>query len=109
LVFYYEEYLLELNIDLVGCSFYAGTQCHSPPSYKRALITAHRLFDIAYQQFNFSFNVLDIAGGSNPDDTISSHIEETSHSTFTNMAATIQLTIDQLFPLSRGNQNILNR
>jgi len=96
----------DLNVDLVGCSFHAGTPCHSPVAYKNALHMAHRLFDIAYQQFNMTFKIVDIGGGFNPGHTIQSDTSKGSTPSFVEIASSISHTIDELYPVSRGNKNV---
>lgn len=51
-----------LNLNVVGVSFHAGSQCKDPSTFEKAIKDARGVFDIAAKH-GIQMNVLDIGGG----------------------------------------------
>jgi ornithine decarboxylase len=53
----------ELGVDVVGVSFHVGSGCADASAFRSACQDALKVFNIAKEEFNFDFHVLDIGGG----------------------------------------------
>uniref|UniRef100_A0A667XAF9 ornithine decarboxylase n=1 Tax=Myripristis murdjan TaxID=586833 RepID=A0A667XAF9_9TELE len=80
----------ELGLDVVGVSFHVGCQCTDSRAYRQAIADARQVFNIAV---GVSLYLLDIGGGFSGNENFK-------------VAATINLALDDFFPVGCGVQII---
>jgi ornithine decarboxylase len=51
-----------LGLHVVGVSFHVGSGCGDPTAFRRAIVSARMVFDVA-TNLGFNFHLLDIGGG----------------------------------------------
>ena len=115
------------GLEVIGCSFHVGSGCRDASRYSAALRDCRDLFDIAKEEYNFDFSILDIGGGFpgethslwNPaaldsdddedeesDEGIDSHSagkKEGEHFMFFNeIAEAVTPILDEIFPIESG-------
>ncbi|UJR18566.1 hypothetical protein I4U23_005473 [Adineta vaga] len=84
----------KLSLELIGCAFHVGTGCYDKIAFEHSLEFAKSLFDIVKKSnYGFNFTVLDIGGGF-------PGVDEEGKSVFSEVARTINQTLDKLFPQS---------
>ncbi|XP_029913185.1 ornithine decarboxylase-like [Myripristis murdjan] len=87
----------ELGLDVVGVSFHVGCQCTDSRAYRQAIADARQVFNIA-SLMGFQLSLLDIGGGFSGNENFKVKFEE--------VAATINLALDDFFPVGCGVQII---
>jgi len=88
------ELAKELGLELVGVSFHVGSGCYSADGYINTIKMAKRVFEKAEER-GFNMKLLDIGGGWPGSEGISG---ETNVIYFSEIAAKITPTLDELFP-----------
>uniref|UniRef100_A0A667X1A4 ornithine decarboxylase n=1 Tax=Myripristis murdjan TaxID=586833 RepID=A0A667X1A4_9TELE len=84
----------ELGLDVVGVSFHVGCQCTDSRAYRQAIADARQVFNIAVGSLmGFQLSLLDIGGGFSGNENFK-------------VAATINLALDDFFPVGCGVQII---
>ncbi|CAF3782922.1 unnamed protein product [Adineta steineri] len=88
----------KLNLNIVGCAFHVGTGCYDDNAFQHALQFAQQIFQIA-KKYQFHLTILDIGGGF-------PGFDEDHRPSFSQLANTIQQSLDEFFP-QRENIQII--
>jgi ornithine decarboxylase len=86
----------KLEVNVVGCAFHVGTGCYDATAFRHALEFSRWFFDIANKsKHKLELKLLDIGGGF-------PGVDEEGKPTFSELARTINQTLNEFFPESTG-------